>query len=420
MNLANKKKATGSSFKFNPFDSKFRIDPYPSYHRLRSEEPVHWSFLNAWVLTGYAEVKTVLGDRKRFVAYPKLDYIQSKSHLVKDEENNLDALAGVIRKWFLFMNPPEHTALRQMVDRTFLMKKVEEMRPFIQQLVDEAIARHRHEGKMDIMTDLAMLLPVAVISKILGLPAEYSRELKHWGNELFLVLEPVMSLSDYQRLDRVAVEFREFLREAIAEKLKHPQEDLTSSAMANLLDGDSQLSPEAEEKLISLCTGIFSAGEETTVNLIGSGMLALLRDRDSLKQLAAEPSIIDSALEELLRYDSPVQMLVRTAAENVEIGDKTIRAGDSLLLWVGAANRDPARFSEPDRLDLTRPDNAHFAFGDGIHQCIGSALARLQGRIAIATLVREFPDMQLDTDKLEWHKTVVVRGLKSLPVKFSS
>lgn len=420
MDLANNKKATDSGFKFNLLDPQFYLDPYPTYHRLRSQDPVHWSLLKVWVLTRYADIKTVLGDRRRFVTDKKADYIEGKNRYVKDEEKNFNVLVAAVRKWLIFMDPPDHTSMRQTIDKTLLLKKIGEMTPYIQQVVEEAIASNRDRGRMDLITDLAAILPTRVISRILGLPVEYSEQVKEWANELFLVFEPLMSLSDYDRLNRVASEFREFLLEIFAQKLRHPQEDLISYAIAKLLDGGSQLSKEAEEKLLSIFMGIFSAGEETTVNLIGNGMLALLRDRESMERLKAEPTIIESAVEELLRYDPPVQIIGREATENLEIGGKTIRAGDSLLLCLGAANRDPDRFSEPDRLDLVRSDNAHLAFGDGIHHCLGSLLARVQGRIAIETIIRELPELQLDTDEPEWHKTIMLRGLKSLPVKFSN
>lgn len=406
------------AFKFNPLLAEFHANPYPTYHRLRSEEPVHLNFAGEWVLTRYADVKMVLGDR-RFATDKIPERIQEKNQYVQHKGKNFNTLVTTARKWLLFIDPPEHTRLRQMVNKAFFLKTVERIRPQIQMTLDELIGKVRDTGKIDIIADIAAPLPVIIISKILGLPAEDYHDLKYWADELFLVFEPLMSLEDYERLNQIAIEFTQYLRRIIIERLNHPQEDLISALVTARVEQGQQLTQDAENDLLSFCTALFSAGEETTVNLIGNGMLALLSHPDQMEKLRREPAIIQSAVEELLRYDSPVQLIARTATEDVLVGDKTIHAGDRIVVSLGAANRDPIEFPDPDILDLTRSENHHFAFGDGIHVCIGAALARAQGQIAISTLIQQLPNLKLNTDKLEWLENIVVRGLKALPVTFT-
>lgn len=268
---------------------------------------------------------------------------------------------------------------------------------------------------MDIVSDFACPLPVYVISTMLGMPSNDFARLNKWSDDLTHVLEPLRSLEDYEHMNQVAVEFTDYLRDLIAERKKRPQEDLISALIA----AQDQGKKLTEDEILSVCILLYVAGEETTVNLIGNGMLALLRHPDQIQKLKQEPIIIQSAVEELLRYDSPAQLLARIATKNVDIGGKTIRAGERVFVSLGAANRDPAQFPDPDRLDLSRSENRHLAFADGIHHCLGAALARVEAQIAIDTLVQRLPDMKLSTDKLEWRKNIALRGLKTLPVTFT-
>jgi cytochrome P450 len=289
------------------------------------------------------------------------------------------------------------------------------MRPQIHEIVDESINKVRDTGVMDIVVDLSCPLPVIVIARMLGVPAEDSSKLGQWSNEMSRIIDPLMSLEDYDQLNQVAVEFTDYFRDLIVERRKTPKEDLISALIAARDQGDKL----SEDELLSVCMVLFVTGEETTVHTIGNGMLALLRHPDQMELLRRNPIIIQSAVEEILRYDSPVQQTARIAMEDVEIGGKTIRAGENVLVSFGAANRDPAQFSKPDQLNLIRDENHHLAFGDSIHYCLGAALARLQGQIAINTLMQRLPDLKLNTDKLEWRKNINIRGLKSLPVSFT-
>jgi cytochrome P450 len=401
------------AFKFNPFLPEFHANPYPTYQRLRTEDPIHQSF-GTWILTRYTDVKAVLRD-PRFCSVPIPKRIKDKSHYFEQQQRGLRTLAQMTSKFFFYLDPPDHTRLRGLVSKAFSSKVVEHMRPQIQEIVDELICKVRDTGVIDIILDLSCPLPVLVISKMLGVPAKDSSKLAKWSNELSHIIDPLVSLEAYDQLNQVAGEFADYFRGLIVEREKRPKEDLISALITARDEGDKL----NDDELLSVCMLLFVTGEETTVNTVGNGMLALLRHPDQMELLKRKPTIIQSAVEELLRYDSPVQQTARIATENVEIGGRTIRAGADVIVCLGAANRDPAQFPNPDQLDLTRDENRHLAFGDSIHYCLGAALARVQSQIAINTLVQRLPNMKLHIDKLEWRKNINIRGLKALPVTFT-
>lgn len=408
-----KQPGAAKAFKFNPFLAEFQSDPYPTYHRLRVEDPIHRSF-DTWVLTRYADVKAVLRD-PRFGADQVPKRIKNKSHYFEEQQRDIKTLVQMSGKFFFYLDPPDHTRLRGLVSKAFSAKVVERMHPQIHEIVDESINKVRDTGVMDIVVDLSCPLPVIVIARMLGVPAEDSSKLGQWSNEMSRIIDPLMSLEDYDQLNQVAVAFTEYFRDLIVERRKKPKEDLISALIAARDQGDKL----SEDELLSVCLMLFVTGEETTVHTIGNGMLALLRHPDQMELLKRNPTIIQSAVEEILRYDSPVQQTARIAREDVEIGDKIIRSGENVLVSLGAANRDPAQFSNPAQLDLIRDENHHLAFSDSIHYCLGAALARIQSQIAINTLVQRLPNLKLNTEKLEWRKNINIRGLKSLPVSFT-
>jgi len=401
------------AFRFNPWLAEFQVDPYPTYHRLRVEDPVHQSF-DTWVLTRYADVKAILRD-SRFCADRVPKRIENKCHYLEQQQKSLHTIAQMSGKFFFFLDPPDHTRLRGLVNQAFSARLVEQMRPQVHEIVDKAINKTQATGVMDIVIDLSCPLPVIVISRMLGVPAEEAEMLGQWSNVLSRIIDPLMSLEDYEELNHVAIKFTDYFRDLIAERRKRPQEDLISALIGARDQGDKL----SEDELLSVCMVLFVTGEETTVHTIGNGMLALLRNPDQMELLKRNPTIIQSAVEEILRYDSPVQQTARIALEDVTIGNKTLQAGNNVLVSLGAANRDPAQFPDPNRLNLLRAPNHHLAFGDGIHYCLGAPLARLQGQIAISTLVQRLPNLKLNTDKLEWRKNINIRGLKSLPVSFA-
>lgn len=411
-----KKLGSAKAFKFNAFDPEFKANPYPIYHRLRTEEPIHSTKKfgsEEWLLTRFADVKAVLND-SRFAVDDLPERLKNKSFYLKQEED-FNGLTLTISKWLFFLEPPDHTRLRGFVSKAFSPVEVESLRPHIQKLVDNLLDSVQEAGVMDIMSDLACPLPASVTAKILGVPNENLSQLIQWGRDLFCVFDQPVSLKKYQHMNNVALEFKEYFCDLIAEREKSPKEDLISNLVAARDQGEKL----SGDEILAFCAMFFSVGQETTENLIGNSVFALLHHPDQMEKLKREPTIIKNAVEELLRYDTPVQIIARIATEDVEIGGKIIRAGERVHLCLGAAHRDPAQFSDPDRLDLTRT-NKSLPFGKGIHHCLGAALARSQAQIAINTLVQRFPDLKLGTDTPEWRSNLVLRGLKSLPVTFTN
>lgn len=413
-NQAEKLKSA-KAFKFNLFDPKVRINPYPTYHRLRSESPVHQYFVGGdWLVSRYTDVKAVLrGGCVRSQDKPKS--IQERNQYLQDKGKNLNTLAHTTSRFLFYMDPPDHTRLRSLVVKVFSPVIVERMRPRIQEIVNESLDKVRHKGSMDIIADFAIPLPVTVISRLLGIPQKDQDQLNQWSNVLARILDSLVSLEEFEAMNEVTEAFKEYLRALIAKREKKPQADLISALIAAKEQSDRL----SEEELLATCIMLFATGEESTVNTIGNGMLALLNHPDQIEQLKKEPTKIKSAVEEILRYDSPVQTTTRIATVNFEIGNQTIQAGEKVVLCLGAANRDPEQFPDPDRLNINRDPNPHVAFGDGIHYCLGAGLARIQVQIAINALIQQFPDLKLASNKLELRKNAVLRGFKALPVSFT-
>lgn len=408
-------KEVTQAFKFNLFDPKVRINPYPTYHRLRSESPVHQYFVGGdWLVSRYADVKAVL--RSGYVrSQDKPKSIQERNKYLQGKDKNLNTLAHTTSQFLFYMNPPDHTRLRNLVVKVFSPMVVESMRPQIQEIVNELLDQVRHKGSMDIIADFAIPLPVTVISRLLGIPKEDQDQLNEWSNVLARILDSLVSLEEFEAMNEVTEAFKDYLRALIAKREKQPQADLISALIAAKEQSDRL----SEEELLATCIMLFATGEESTVNTIGNGMLALLNHPDQIEQLSREPTKIQSAVEEILRYDSPVQTTTRIATVNFEIGNQTIQAGEKVVLCLGAANRDPAQFPDPDRFDINRNPNPHVAFGDGIHYCLGAGLARIQAQIAINALIQQFSNLELASNQLELRKNAVLRGFKAIPVSFT-
>ncbi|MBH8563713.1 cytochrome P450 [Nostoc sp. CENA67] len=400
------------SIRFNPYDPKFQANPYPFYHNLRLVEPIHQSFTGMWVITRYADAKAVLRD-SRFCVNKMQKNVKQKSHSL--EQRDFNTLAQAIDKWLIYLDPPEHTRLRGLISKAFSSTSVNFLRPQIQKITDELISKVRHKGFMDIISEFACPLPCNVIAAILGIPVEDWLQLYHWSDKLSNILDPLSSLEDYEQMNTVALEFTNYFKSLIAQRQKSPQQDLLS-ALITVKEQNNKLS---EDEIISVCMLLFLTGEETTVNLIGNGMLALLSHPEQMQQIKTQPMLIQSAVEEILRYDSPIQITTRVATEDIVIDDVTVRCGEKVLVVLGAANRDPAQFPEPDCFDITRVNNNHLAFADGIHYCLGAALTRIEAEIAINTLIQQLPDLKLSQDQPEWRNKVAFRSLKALPVTFT-
>ncbi|HCF26122.1 MAG TPA: cytochrome P450 [Cyanobacteria bacterium UBA11049] len=401
------------AFRLNFYDPEFQKNPYPIYHYLRSVEPIHQYFPRMWVLTRYADAKAVLRD-PRFCVEKRQNNIQHKSHSL--EQRNFDRLVQAIDNWLIFLDPPKHTRLRGLVSKAFSAATVKSLRSQIQHIADELIGNVRYQGFMDVISDYACPLPCNVIAAILGIPVKDWSKLYHWSDKLSRLLDPLRSVEDYEQMNTVALEFADYLKILIAQRQRSPQHDLLSTLIA-VKDQENKLS---EEEIISVCMLLFFAGEETTVNLISNGVLALLRHPQQMQQLKVEPALIQGAVEEMLRYDSPIQILTRVATEDVDIEGITIRVGEKVLIILGAANRDPAKFPNPDRFDITRINNHHLAFADGIHHCLGATLTRIEAEIAINTLMQQLPSLKLSQDKLEWRNKVSLRSLKALPLTWTN
>lgn len=402
-------KSVAKKINFNPFLPDFYLNPYLTYRQLQIEDPVHLSSIGVWIITNYADVSKALRD-------PRLSSKPSEISSYSQRQQGNSLVTNFISDILFFRDPPDHTRLRRLIGKVFNTRLVEEMRPRIQEIVNELIKQIEEKGDLDIIADFAKPLPVTVISQILGIPVEDRYQLKQWSHWLGYIFDPMKASDISSQLTQSIVEFREYLTELIAKRRQKPENDLIT-ALIQARDEQDKLS---EEELLVTCMLLFASGEETTVNLIGNGVLSLLRHPDQLEKLRQKPSLIQSAVEELLRYESPLQISGRTAIENIEIGGKLIKKGPPVFLILGAANRDPAQYHNPDQLDITRPNNNHFAFGDGIHYSMGAALARTQGQIAINTLVQKLPNLKLQTNKLEWRENIFLRGLKKLPINFDN
>ena len=375
---------------YNPLDPQVHADPYPHYRRLRDEDPVHRSPLGFWVVSRYRDVAALLRD-------PRLGH-------ELDGTNDGDSM--------LFRDPPAHTRLRSLVSKAFTPRRLERLRPRIHQIVDDRLAKARETGEVDVIADLAFPLPATVISEMLGLPLEDHKSVRRWAGALARSLDPVLSQQDVDEMVSASVEFDAYLADQVARRRSRPGDDLLTALLAAEEEGD-RLSPV---ELLATVSLLFVAGHETTTNLIGNGFLALLRNPDQLRRLREDPALLRPGIEELLRFDSPVQILIRTVKEPVEAGGKHLHRGDPVLLLIGAANRDPEAFRDPDALDVGRPESRHLSFGGGIHFCLGSVLARMEGQIAIGALVSLFDDFAFDPADLRWREHINLRGLEALVV----
>lgn len=392
---------------------EFREDPYAFFDELRASEPIHQTPFGVYLLSRHADATAVVRD-------PKLSNDERNSDLFRtfQETNPIppELSLDMDRVVMLFLDPPDHTRLRGLVSKGFTPRMVERLRARIQQIVDERLdaVATRGDGQMDLVTDLAYPLPVEIICELLGVPVEDQETFASWSGELAGAIDPDPLISPEQRV-RIKVAgdaFIEYFASLIEQRRAQPADDLLSAMIAAEEDGDRL----NEEELLGTALFLLIAGHETTVNLIGNGTLALLRHPDELERLRRDPALDRNAVEELLRYDSPVQITQRITVSDYDVGGVTLPSGQNLVPLLGAANRDPAVFPEPDRLDLGRENaHRHVAFGGGHHFCLGAALARLEGAIAIGSLVRRFPRIELAGDPVR-RTTFTLRGLEHLPV----
>ncbi|MFE7718081.1 cytochrome P450 [Nocardia rhizosphaerihabitans] len=401
--------------RFNPFSTEFRRDPYPVYRALRETRPVHKT-LGMWVLTRHADARTVLHD-KSFSAglIPKLVTEQAR-RLGQPEVARIERLG---RTSLVFTDNPEHARLRGLVNKVFTARTIATLEPLVAAVAERLLRPAVAAGGADAIADLAAPLPVAVLCEWMALPTALHAWVGGWTHDIRFLLEPgLMKAEDLTRVRTVVELFADALAEVLAERRARPGADLISRLLAARTAGGDHLT---DEELIFVCIMCFVAGTETTKSLIGTATLALLRHPDQAAMARRSPERLGAAVAEALRYDTPLQLTKRQATRDVAIGGETIRAGDHVLVCLGAANRDPEMFARPDEFDITRTPGAHLAFGHGMHGCLGGALAELQTRIALDALLRRHPRLTTPHAEFAWQEhSFLLRGLAGLPMSFGA
>ena len=396
---------------FNPFLPSFQTDPYPQYAALRAADPVHFSLaLQAWVLTAWEECALVLRDDETFSSSSNTASGQLAEVLQQQRrEFPLGETPTVLNS-----DPPVHTRLRSLLNRAFTPRAIEGLRPRIEEiaasLLDDADAA---KGRFDVAGGFAQPLPIIVIAELLGVPPEDRDRFKRWSVAIARTTDVLNTPAILEAAREATRELIAYMDEVVALRREAPGADILTALAAAEEEGERL----SHDELLAFSILLLLAGHETTTNLIGNGLLALAARPELGARLRAEPSLLPSAVEELLRYDSSVQGVVRFARRRTELGGRTIEQGAALLPMVGAANRDPAQFSDPEELDIARSPNRHLAFGRGIHFCLGAPLARLEGEIAFRALLDRFPEPRIAEDGVERNGTLLLRGVGRLELE---
>jgi cytochrome P450 len=397
---------------------QFLDNPYPIFAQLRAESPVVWDAkfqtgysngVGAWHILSYADIQTLLRDRHISSNPPPLDL----ERYPQEVREFISQLFGITQKAIGFSDPPKHTRLRSLVGKAFNPHAVEHMRPRIQEIVDGLLANLQDRTKIEFIQDFAEQLPINVVADLIGFPREDHYRIKNWSTYdvgLFGGAEISLESASQSR-----TEFLNYIQEQIDQRRQHPGKDLLSALIAVQEEGDRLSNAELEGMIWSLIL----AGYETTVNILGNGLLAFLQHPEQLQLLRENPALVETAVEEMLRYDSAVQLIHRIAKEDLDFKGNLIKAGQDIYLWLGAANRDPDVFANPEQFDITRQHNPHIGFGYGIHLCLGAPLARLEVQIALRTILQRLPEFHLAPEGYQRGSNPGVRGLKSLPLILS-
>ncbi len=404
---------------YDPRQPATTADPYAAFAQLRKGDPVHWSpVLRGWVLTRYADVRAGLFD-PNLSADRITPFVASLS---AEKRTMLSGLERVLTRWAVFVDPPAHTRLRGLINKAFTPRAIASLSGMIAATVDTLIDGFTAgvppggEGKVDLIAGFSYPLPALVIARILGVPDEDIVLFKDWSDDLAAFVGSAQATPDkYERAARGAADMDAYFRAIVHQRRAMPPQGDVIGALIAAEESGRALS---EDELVATAVLVLFAGHETTANLIGNGMIALINQPDALEQLRRHPELAESAAEELLRIDSPAASITRVARTDMVLGGKTIRAGDRLFLMINAANRDPAVFPDPDRLDLARDPNPHVAFGYGPHYCVGAPLARLEAQIGFQRLLARLNDIRFADEPLEWSDNLVLRGVKRLPLKF--
>lgn len=393
-----------SGVTYNPLSPRVYTDPYPTYAALRAKDPVHWSpLMDSWVCARYADVDAILRDHKRFANDPR------RRASVRARRA---AATQFPEPSMLFLDPPDHTRLRALVSKAFTPQTIQALTPRIRTIMAELLDQITDPTAFDLMEAIAYPLPVIVIAELLGVPPQDHTQFKVWSDARARALEPTMKPRERAAAIAAGQALDTYFLGIINARRKEPRHDLISALVAVEEAGETL----SERELLVMLRLLLVAGNETTTNLIGNGMLALLRHPEQLQMLRHNPSLMPTAVAELLRYDAPVQVDGRTTLEEIEIGGRYMMKGQSVTVLIGSANHDPDVFDQPERLDITRKESSNISFGRGIHHCLGAPLARLEGHIAFEMLLERFPDLRLLTERPAFKDNVVLRGLKVLPI----
>ena len=392
----------------------FVQDPYPVYRELHATAPVYWCEpWGAWLLTGYDDVMTTSQSPDVFANQGRMEALLR--HLPTETWDELAPLREHFSSGLMHSDPPDHTRLRLLVSKAFSPRVIEAMRTRIQGVVDSLLDSVQAVSKMDVISDLAFPLPATVISELLGIPVEDREQFSYWAKAITSIQGTGQAKADVAlRAQENLLEVRQYFSEIFAQRRREPQDDLISALVRAEEQGDKL----NEAELVSTCTTLLLAGHETTTCLIANGILTLLKLPDQLDELRSNPSLLPSAIDEVLRYETPLQRVHKLVAKEAQIRGTKIKKGQMVLQMLGAANRDPAYFPDPDRFDIRRNGTRNFAFGHGIHFCLGALLARLEGEIAIRTVIERLPKLRLDTKTVSWAAGTYFRIPVSAPVFF--
>ncbi len=388
------------------FTPEVRADPFPFYRRMQEDDPVHDTRLGMWLLSGYEECHLALRDPRFSAEFRTMANYEATMVAV----GRVGPVQQLMEQLMLFRDPPDHTRLRGLVQRAFTPRIIEAYRARVQEVADDLLDAAARRGELELMADYAWPLPVIVIAELLGVPPAERDRFRGWATDLALTFDLGMTPERRARGEAAQQAFTDFFLALVEERAREPRGDLLTALAQAEEEGDRLSS----EELVSNLVLLLIAGHETTMNLIGNGTLALLRHPEQRSRLQDEPELAPDAVEELLRYEAPVQLAMRFLREDVVLRGRTLPAGARVMLLLGAANHDPARFPDPGRLDLSRGDRGHLSFGGGPHFCLGNALARMEGAIAIPALLRRFPHLRLAEDHPAYRQTMTLRGLQAL------
>ncbi|MDE2967485.1 MAG: cytochrome P450 [Chloroflexota bacterium] len=390
-----------------PLDPKFIANPYPTYKELRERDPYHPSPLTgAMVISKYDDVDAVLRNYKVFSNQRGPVGTRNRRNIGEQIENELQPS-------MLSLDPPDHTRLRGLVSRAFTPRQIAKMEEHIRATAHGLLDEVEGDDEFDLMSNLAALLPTVVIAEMIGVPTRDRQQFKEWSDKFARVLEPNLSADELSVVFETGQLFDQYFRGIVAERRDDPQDDLVS----RLIEAEEEGDKLTEAEMLVTLRLLLVAGNETTTNLIGNGLKALLEHPDQMELLRQRPELIDNAIEELLRYDSPVQLDGRMTLDEFQIDRHTLKPGRPVSLLIGGANRDPEEFSDPEMLDITREDAGNISFGRGIHHCLGAPLARLEGKIAFEALLERFDNIQFGTRTPEYKPNIVLRGLRHLDIR---